>query len=229
MEDTDGNDITETISNQPNGSKIGTTIIVIFIIVILIVGLGIGGYFLYKSLSNKKNNVTKPSSIDCKVSDWTYGECDCARKKKQMIRTVITPANGGKECPPLSEYVSCVPDQNKCMSVQFCQPAYLGNAKAYKKYTCADRMSSGNNETCDVLCQKDPKCVGAFTTRTSDCYECSLIDKDNISLLYDNMNKQNPDGEQGIFLSIYKPRAGEKFKELDKCRITDDNISLLSV
>ena len=171
------------------------------------------------------------SPIDCKVSDWTYGECNCRNKMKRMTRSVVTPAsNGGKECPALNDSISCTPDQTKCLTFQSCQPAYLGNSKPYKKYTCADRMSTNNNDTCEILCQKDPNCAGAFTTKSNECYECSLIDKDNIPFLYDNMdnmdniNKKNPDGEKGS-LTIYKQRAGDKFKDTDKCVNVMENIN----
>jgi hypothetical protein len=57
--------------------------------------------------------------VDCAMSQWAPGTCSCATKTQTNTRTITgQPANGGQQCGPTSETVSCTP--------QNCGPQYAG-------------------------------------------------------------------------------------------------------
>jgi len=50
-----------------------------------------------------------PTIQDCEVSEWAESECSvtCGGGERTLSRTVVVPADGGAQCPPLTEMEAC--------------------------------------------------------------------------------------------------------------------------
>ncbi len=116
--------------------------------------------------------------IDCKVSEWSqWSECSgpCGAGEQTRSRTILTvPANGGQECPELTESRGCTMDGASCDDGDICTEDSCDPAAGCinTPISCDD----GDPNTVDRCDPATGGCVHALTTQIScdDGDDCTI-------------------------------------------------------
>ena len=140
------------------------------------------------ALSDTRICYGDPCPRDCVTSSFTCGTCSAAcgaTGQKYCTKSVlVAPANGGKACPPLTEYQTCTgaPCPSDCVVTPWqcgtC-PAKCGQASSYLCTRTITRPASGGGVACPTLLSMSTPCTGppcpvnCVVTPTWDCDPCN--------------------------------------------------------